>query len=87
MSRLNILKDIRKIFAVISRVGVSRAIQYSILALVSRAFGKYVIPSYSQFGEDRMIEHFTAYSGGTYVDVGANHPVLYSNTYKLYLKG
>ncbi len=44
--------------------------------------------SYSQFGEDRVIESF--FSGnptGFYVDVGCNDPINYSNTWKLYQKG
>lgn len=87
MPRFYILQEIRKINALISRIGVFHAVQHAVLVLAIRGFGKYIIPSYSQFGEDRMIEYFTACSSGTYVDVGANHPVLYSNTYKLYLKG
>jgi len=50
--------------------------------------GKGVQKSYAQFGEDivaaailRVVTH------GTYVDVGAFDPVLYSNTYHFYKKG
>lgn len=45
-------------------------------------------PSYSQYGEDVALIQQAFFSGpGFYVDVGACHPVLYSNTYLLYLSG
>lgn len=40
----------------------------------------------SQFGEDEILEKILP-SHGFYVDVGAYHPHLYSNTYFLYKKG
>lgn len=43
--------------------------------------------SYSQFGEDALARSFLRASRGTYVDVGAYHPVLYSNTYAFYRRG
>ncbi|MBF0196762.1 MAG: FkbM family methyltransferase [Planctomycetes bacterium] len=44
--------------------------------------------SYSQLGEDLVLDPLLAeLSKGVYVDVGSNHPMVYSNTYKLYLKG
>lgn len=43
--------------------------------------------SYSQFGEDMMVQSLCKGSHGVYVDVGTYHPVLYSNTYALYKKG
>jgi len=49
--------------------------------------GRGVVKSYSQFGEDVMMQSLCKDSHGTYVDVGAYHPVLYSNTYALYKKG
>jgi FkbM family methyltransferase len=48
----------------------------------------HLIPSYSQFGEDRFIEaYFGSQERGIYVDIGCNHPISYSNTWKLYLRG
>jgi len=50
--------------------------------------GGYTNKSYSQEGEDlilrRLFEHKT---DGFYVDVGAHHPVRFSNTYLFYKKG
>jgi FkbM family methyltransferase len=44
--------------------------------------------TWSQFGEDRLITTlFERGFTGTFVDVGAFHPIYLSNTYNLYLKG
>lgn len=48
--------------------------------------------SYSQFGEDAIIDHILfeemgVHESGCYVDVGAFHPYRYSNTALLYLRG
>lgn len=44
--------------------------------------------SFGQFGEDALVQSlFRNTVDGTYVDVGAYHPILYSNTYALYRKG
>lgn len=49
---------------------------------------KYSNISYSQEGEDLIIECFLgAKKNGFYIDVGAHHPMRFSNTYKFYLKG
>lgn len=43
---------------------------------------------YSQFGEDIVLSRiFSGRRNGFYVDVGAYHPMHYSNTYLLYKKG
>lgn len=48
----------------------------------------YLQPSFSQEGEDRILERFfESQKNGFYVDVGANHPRRFSNTYLFYLKG
>src|SRR4051794_2053711 len=44
--------------------------------------------SFSQFGEDLWLaRHFAGRPCGFYVDVGAYHPYLASNTYLLYRRG
>lgn len=46
------------------------------------------VVSYSQQGEDIAIERFFQWKPeGFYVDVGAFHPITYSNTYKFYQRG
>lgn len=51
----------------------------------------YYSPSYSQLGEDVQIKHILKndlkIDKGTYVDVGCNHPIIFSNTFRLYLEG
>ena len=43
---------------------------------------------YSQFGEDIFIaEFFSGKEKGVYIDIGCFHPVRFSNTFGLYLKG
>lgn len=44
--------------------------------------------SHSQFGEDMMLRGFFGNKkNGFYVDIGAHHPIFYSNTYHFYLRG
>ena len=44
--------------------------------------------SYSQEGEDMILRRFLAgQKDGFYVDVGAHHPVRFSNTYYFYKQG
>lgn len=55
---------------------------------LKRLFFKNSHLSYSYLGEDRTFKFFfPEQTKGTYVDVGANHPVIYSNTYDLYQSG
>lgn len=58
--------------------------------LKSRFFAKiaYGNVSYSQNGEDILLEAiFYKQQKGFYVDVGAHHPIKYSNTFLLYKRG
>ncbi|MBV8097475.1 MAG: FkbM family methyltransferase [Acetobacteraceae bacterium] len=58
-------------------------------------FGSYISPiwhnmrsiSFSQYAEDVLLHHLRPQKRGFYLDVGAYHPWMSSNTYKLYLKG
>ena len=62
-------------------------IQYAraVLKLILR---KGVCTSYGHQGEDAVLQATLKWvKNGTYVDVGAYHPVLYSNTYAFYKKG
>lgn len=43
--------------------------------------------SYSDFNEDLIVESIFEGQIGSYIDVGAGHPVIGSNTYKFYEKG
>ena len=50
-----------------------------------------ILPSFSQAGEDRIIHylfsHYLNQEKLTYLDIGANHPILFNNTYLFYLRG
>lgn len=43
--------------------------------------------SFSQFGEDAILEKYLPESSGRYLDIGSGHPILGSNTYLLYRRG
>jgi FkbM family methyltransferase len=62
---------------------------YQYLRMMTKlALGRGVRSSYAQQGEDVIVEGtLKAVENGTYVDVGAYHPTLYSNTYTFYKKG
>lgn len=50
----------------------------------------HVYPSYSQAGEDQIIRYLLnalKISNPTYLDIGANHPVIANNTYLFYSRG
>jgi FkbM family methyltransferase len=52
--------------------------------------GRSLFQSYAFTGEDRIIEsllNLKLGQTGYYVDVGCNHPIYFSNTYKFYKKG
>jgi FkbM family methyltransferase len=55
--------------------------------LIKLILGKGVRNSYSQSGEDLVIRSFLPEKKGVYVDIGCYHPILYSNTYRLYREG
>ena len=43
--------------------------------------------SYSDFGEDQIIKTILSECKGSYLDIGAGHPIIGSNTYLFYKKG
>ena len=51
--------------------------------LLGRGYNK----SFGQFGEDAVLQTLLQKKKATYIDVGAYHPVLYSNTYAFYKRG
>lgn len=60
----------------------------SVYNLIQRTDFLFYNKTYSQEGEDMIIQRFWAEKKkGFYIDVGANHPTLYSNTKLLYKKG
>ena len=63
--------------------------RHSILNKIKNKFiGQFPRVSYSRTGEDLIMEElFRNKYSGFYVDIGAYHPIDFSNTYKYYLKG
>lgn len=56
--------------------------------LFPRTKFKYLSLSFSQEGEDKILDDFFGYKKqGFYVEVGAHHPQRFSNSYLFYLKG
>lgn len=56
--------------------------------IISNIIDVYHLKSYSQEGEDMILRRiFEKQNTGFYVDVGANHPRRFSNTYFFYRKG
>jgi hypothetical protein len=43
--------------------------------------------SYSEYNEDILVENLFSFETGSYVDIGAGHPTIGSNTYYFYKKG
>lgn len=48
---------------------------------------KFLNKSYSQEGEDLILSRFLDKSEGFFVDIGAHHPIRFSNTFKFYELG
>lgn len=56
--------------------------------LNNHEYFKHLNISFSQEGEDQILSQlFYGIKDGYYVDIGAHHPIKYSNTYKFYLNG
>jgi FkbM family methyltransferase len=67
---------------------IKRALRPLKRFLQSKFFACYLNHSYAQEGEDMILARvFEGHAQGFYVDVGAHHPTLFSNTYNFYLRG
>jgi len=63
-------------------------VRLPLMRLRSRLFDTYAVKSYSQEGEDLILERlFDARGQGFYIDVGAHHPRRFSNTHAFYRRG
>jgi hypothetical protein len=64
------------------------ALKYTLLQFCKRVVDPNVKLSFSEFGEDVLIQTLSSYRrSGFFVDVGSNHPIVNSTTFALYLKG
>jgi len=77
-----LLAPLLEIFADASR---DRALPERYLDLIRKATG--AVLHYGQEAEDTLLEQMGMPEKGFFVDVGAHHPVRFSNTYTLYRKG
>lgn len=86
LTRLNYLG--RRLGGLRERLPPDRLLRVAVSRGLLRWLDPDLIPSYAQFGEDRVIDgFFGTRERGLYVDVGCNRPITYSNTWKLYLRG
>jgi FkbM family methyltransferase len=63
---------------------------YSKIIAASQIIKGWGKPSFSQVGEDRILDYLFASLGvkhPVYLDIGANHPIIGSNTYFFYQRG
>lgn len=59
-----------------------------VFELKQSILGRYATKSYSQEGEDLILNRiFGKKKGGFFLDIGAHHPLRFSNTYLFYKKG
>jgi hypothetical protein len=64
------------------------SLKKELIDLRDTIFGYYSKKSYSQEGEDMILNRiFEFRNSGFYIDVGAHHPMRFSNTYFFYRKG
>lgn len=63
------------------------AYRQALVDLKNSFWGQYRQTHYSQFGEDVIVAALLREKNGFFVDVGANHPRRYSNTFLLYRRG
>ena len=65
-----------------------KSVKEKIINIKNNYFDGYSLTSYSQEGEDMILRRlFEKQQVGFYVDVGAHHPVRFSNTYFFYKNG
>ena len=70
------------------QLGAMGFLRDALASMGRRGLDPHQIPSYAQFGEDRILGGlFGSQADGWYVDVGCNHPIKYSNTWLLYRRG
>ena len=62
-------------------------LRFLLFEICRKVLDRYSTSSYSQTGEDRIIQALLGNGPGFYVDVGCNHPQKCSNTFELYKRG
>lgn len=72
----------------VARSVIPFRVRRRLISISSLLFNAYSERSFSQEGEDLLLRRFLENQAtGFYVDIGAHHPKLYSNTYYFYRRG
>ena len=78
---------IGKIFNYFRILPFGKAWQFSLFYTARKILNPHSKVFYSQHGEDGLIQFLVGESDGFYIDVGCNHPIEISNTFRFYLQG
>jgi FkbM family methyltransferase len=78
---------LRRVGYTFSRLPLSFACRLVILHGIKALLRMPLKFSYAQTGEDEILCFLLPQQRGYYVDIGANDPIKYSNTFQLYLRG
>jgi len=86
--------NLNKVTTLFHQFSALNAVRLLCAELTQKIFDPHCLLSYSQTGEDRILNSILDEAGnsilsetGFYVEVGCNHPQSYSNTFALYRKG
>lgn len=73
------------------KLSLATAIKLKVYNWIKNIFNISFRETYSQLGEDvaicHIFENTFKINSGFYIDVGCNHPIIFSNTFKLYIQG
>ena len=74
-------------FQIIKEVGIANFIMAGVKEIYRKIYLEKMFNSYSQNGEDLIVEKLLDKENGFYLEIGAYHPTRLSNTYRFYKKG
>src|SRR5688500_16482591 len=78
----------KKVSHLYRRLALGTFIRILLLEITQKIIFKQVRYYFAQEGEDiKILYLLQKYNNGFYLDIGANHPITNSNTFKLYLMG
>jgi FkbM family methyltransferase len=80
-------QKVNNILNIFKRTHLLNALKISTIFILNKIFFSRMRLSFSQFGEDLIIENLINKQNGIYVDVGCNNPIKGNNFFKLYLLG
>jgi FkbM family methyltransferase len=80
--------NLKQLFKKIKIYGIKNSLKFTYHEIIERFFKKIFYKSYSQEGEDLIIDGLLGNKNfGYYIDIGANDPERFSNTKRFYDKG